>query len=215
MRNYDAELMLAPASDVATLVSLAPEADAIMTNWSTCRAPVIDAATKCKIISRLGIGLDYIDVAHATEHGIPVTNVPDYCLTEVAEHTLALLMALARKIRIFQADAKAGRYDLAAGLPLRRIEGQTLGIIGLGHIGRHVAAKSAALGLNVVATNRSHHEPLSGVKQMTLDELLNDERFCLPPCAAQREHAAADRRHGAGHDEAHGVPDQHVARRRN
>ncbi len=169
---YDAELVVAPATDTQTLISLAPDADAIMTNWVDVRAVVIDAATKCKIIARLGIGLDCIDVARATERGIPVTNLPDYCLTEVAEHTLAQLFALARKLHIFQADARAGRYDLAAGFPLRRIEGRTLGLVGLGHIGRLVAAKAAAVGLNVVATSRTRQEAIAGVSQVTLDELL-------------------------------------------
>ncbi|MGD9633112.1 MAG: C-terminal binding protein [Pirellulales bacterium] len=174
---YDAEIVVAPATDEATLASLAPSMDAIMTNWVDVRAPVIDAAKKCQIISRLGIGLDCIDVARATELRIPVTNVPDYCLIEVAEHSLALLMALARKIHIFQADARAGGYDLAAGFPLRRIEGRTLGIIGLGHIGRRVAAKAAALGLHVVAASRSNHEPVAGVTQVDLDELLRSSDF--------------------------------------
>jgi D-3-phosphoglycerate dehydrogenase len=174
---YDAEIVVAPATDEATLVSLAPDADAIMTNWVDVRAAVIDAAAKCKIISRLGIGLDCIDVQRATERGIPVTNVPDYCLIEVAEHTLALLMALARKLHIFQVDARAGRYDLSAGFPLRRIEGRTLGLIGFGHIGRLVATKATALGLNVRATSRARHEPIPGVKQVELDELLRTSDF--------------------------------------
>jgi len=174
---YDAEIVVAPATDEATLVSLAPKAEAIMTNWIDVRAPVIDAAAKCKIISRLGIGLDCIDVARATERGIPVTNVPDYCLIEVAEHTLALLMALARKLHIFQVDARAGRYDLAAGFPLRRIEGRTLGLVGFGHIGRLVAEKATALGLRVVATSRSQREPVSGVRYVDFDELLRTSDF--------------------------------------
>ena len=177
LADYDAELVVAPATDTATLVKLAPEADAIMTNWSDVRAPVIDAATKCKLIARLGIGLDCIDVRRATERGIPVTNVSDYCLTEVAEHTLALLLALARKIHIFQADARAGRYDLSAGLPLRRIEGQTLGIVGMGGIGRRVAEKAAALGLTVLATNRTHRRTPPHVRRVPLDELLSESDF--------------------------------------
>jgi len=177
LAEYDAELLVAPTSDSATLVRLAADADAIMTNWADVPAAVIDAAPNCRIISRLGIGLDNIDVGRATERGIPVTNVPDYCLTEVAEHTLALLLALARKLPTFDANARRGRYDLAAGLPLRRIEGQTLGIIGLGRIGCRVAEKALALGLRVIATSRSRREPLPGVAWATLDELLATSDF--------------------------------------
>src|SRR5262245_36188161 len=85
LAEYDAELVAAPRGDVDTLVPLAVDADAIMTCWGDVLTPVVEATTKCKIISRLGIGLDNIDVERATERGIPVTRVPDYCLTEVAE----------------------------------------------------------------------------------------------------------------------------------
>jgi D-3-phosphoglycerate dehydrogenase / 2-oxoglutarate reductase len=177
LAEYDAELVVAPATDEATLVRLAPEADAIMTNWVDVRAPVIDAAARCQIIARLGIGLDSIDVWRATERGIPVTNVPDYCLVEVAEHTLALVLALARKLHVFQADARAGRYDLSAGMPLMRIAGQTLGIVGLGRIGREVADRAAAFGLRVWATSRSHDHAPPHVRRVELDELLGGSDF--------------------------------------
>jgi D-3-phosphoglycerate dehydrogenase len=172
LAEYDAELVVSPSGDPAVLVKLAPDADAIMTNWVDVRAEVIAAATKCRIISRLGIGLDCIDVREATKRGIPVTNVPDYCLTEVAEHTLALLLALARKLHVFQRAAAAGRYDLSAGLPLRRIEGQTLGIVGIGRTGQRVAEKAAAFGLRIVATSRAPRTPPPGVESCDFDELL-------------------------------------------
>ena len=177
LAEYDAELVVAPNRDMATLINLARDADAIMSNWSDVPAELIDAAPRCRIIARLGIGLDNIDVRHATERGISVTNVPDYCLIEVAEHTLALLLALARKIGIFHANARAGHYDLAAGFPLRRIEGQTLGIIGLGQIGRRVAEKAQALGLNVIAFNRSQNEPPPGVTRADLNTVLSYSDF--------------------------------------
>ncbi|MEX2316707.1 MAG: C-terminal binding protein [Pirellulales bacterium] len=172
LAEYDAELIVSPSSDPNVLKQLAPDADAIMTNWVDVRAEVIDAATKCRIISRFGIGLDCVDVQQATQRGIPVTNVPDYCLIEVAEHTIALLLALARKLHVFHANARAGRYDLSAGFPLRRIEGQTLGIVGLGNTGRHVAAKATAIGLRVLATRRTRRGDVPGVAWVELDELL-------------------------------------------
>ncbi len=177
LAQYGAELVVAPDRELPTLVKLARDADAIMTNWSDVPAALIDAAVKCRIIARLGIGLDNIDVRHATQRGIPVTNVPDYCLIEVAEHTLALLLALARKIGVFHQNARAGRYDLAAGLPLRRIEGQTLGIVGLGQIGRRVAAKAQAFGLKLLATSRSRRDPMPGVAWADLNELLSQSDF--------------------------------------
>jgi D-3-phosphoglycerate dehydrogenase len=175
--EYDADLVVAPDRELPTLIGLARDADAIMTNWSDVPAALIDATQKCRIIARLGIGLDNIDVRRATERGIPVSNVPDYCLIEVAEHTLALLLALARKIGVFHQNARAGRYDLAAGLPLRRIEGQTLGIVGLGQIGRRVAAKAQALGMKLLATSRSRRDPMPGVTWAGLNELLTQSDF--------------------------------------
>jgi D-3-phosphoglycerate dehydrogenase len=177
LAQYDAELIVAPDRELTTLVALAAGADAIMTNWSDVPARLIDAATNCRIISRLGIGLDNIDVRHATRRGIPVTNVPDYCLIEVAEHTIALLLALARKIGVFHENARAGRYDLSAGFPLRRIEGQTLGIVGLGQIGRRVAAKAQALGLRILATSRSRRDPMPGAQWAELQEVLSKSDF--------------------------------------
>ena len=177
LSEYDAELVVAPDQELATLIDLAGEVDAIMTNWADVPAELIDAAPRCRIIARLGIGLDNIAVTHATERGIPVTNVPDYCLIEVAEHTLALLLALARKIGVFHANSRAGRYDLAAGLPLRRIEGQTLGIIGLGQIGRRVAEKGHAIGLKVIAFNRSQKQPPPGVALSDVRTVLSESDF--------------------------------------
>lgn len=190
LAEYDAELVVAPDRALATLIALAEGVDAIMTNWSEVPAELIDAAPRCRIIARLGIGLDNIDVRHASRRGIPVTNVPDYCLTEVAEHTLALLLALARKIGVFHANARAGRYDLAAGFPLRRIEGQTLGIIGLGQIGRRVAQKAQAFGLQVMVFNRSPKAPPPGVTLTDIHPLLSHSDFVSlhVPLTAETRH---------------------------
>ncbi len=155
LAEVDAELVVAPRQDVDTLAALAADADAIMTNWAKVPAQVISAAPKCKIVSRLGIGLDNIDVAEATRRKILVTNIPDYCLIEVAEHALALLLAQARKVAFFHQQTQNGEYKLQAGPTLRRIEGQTLGIVGLGNIGTRLAEKAAALGLHVLATTRT------------------------------------------------------------
>jgi D-3-phosphoglycerate dehydrogenase len=172
LADIDAELVVAPRQDVDTLTTLAVDVDAIMTNWAKVPKAVIDAAPKCRIVARLGIGLDNIDVAAATARRIVVTNVPDYCLVEVAEHALAILLALSRKVAFYHHATKNGRYELQAGPVLRRIEGQTLGIVGLGNIGRRLADKALGLGLNVLATSRSRPAAPQGVRYCDLDELL-------------------------------------------
>ena len=173
LATADCELVLPAASDVDSLCAAAADVDAIMTNWANVPQPVIAAAPKLQIVSRLGVGLDNIDVAFATSRGVIVTNVPDYCVIEVAEHTIALLMALARNVAWQHGETKAGRYDLTSGPPLARIEGQTLGLVGLGNIGRRVAAKAQGLGLKVLATTRTRRDPPAGVRLCELDELLS------------------------------------------
>lgn len=172
LADVGAELVVAPTSDAPTLASLASDVDAIMTNWAKVPASVIQAATRCRIVARLGIGLDNIDVAFCSERGILVTNVPDYCLIEVAEHALALILALGRKVAFYHALAQRGRYDLRAGLPIERMEGQTLGIIGLGAIGSVLARKAQGIGLNVIATGRAPRATPSAISWCRLDELL-------------------------------------------
>jgi D-3-phosphoglycerate dehydrogenase / 2-oxoglutarate reductase len=195
LAEIDADLVVAPAQDVATLMALAADADAIMTNWAKVPAPVIEAAPKCRIVARLGIGLDNIDVAAATSRRIVVTNVPDYCLIEVAEHALALLLGLARKVAFYHHETKSGRYALQAGPQLRRIEGQTLVIIGLGNIGRMVARKAQGLGLNVVATSRTQRGSVGGVAICPFDELLaaSDYVSLHLPLTAENRHLIGSR----------------------
>lgn len=177
LQEAGAEIVLPADSSEAALAAAAADCDAIMNNWVRVTAAVIDAAACCRIIARLGIGLDSIDVARATERGIPVTNVPDYCLVEVAEHALALLLACGRKVGWYHLESKQGRYDLKSGAELRRIEGQTLGIVGLGVIGRRLAEKAVALGLCVLAVSRTRRAPLPGVTNVELDQLLAESDY--------------------------------------
>lgn len=176
LAEIDAELVVAPNGEAATLQSLAADVDAIMTNWARVPAEVLEVAQKCRIVSRLGIGLDNIDVASATARGMLVTNIPDYCLIEVAEHTLALVLALGRKIAFYHRETKEGRYRLTDGPPLRRLAGQTLGIVGFGNIGRAVAARASAFGFRVLACRRQPSvrpaDAPAGVEFCSFDELL-------------------------------------------
>ncbi len=166
------KLVVAEKKDPPSLAQLARDCDAVLTNWVRVPAEVIEAATRCRIICRLGIGLDNIDVATATRLGIPVTNVPDYCLIEVAEHALALVFALGRKVAWYHDATKRGRYALQEGPTLRRMEGQTLGIVGLGNIGRKLAEKALGIGLRVIATSRSRRDVPPRVEIVELDDLL-------------------------------------------
>lgn len=170
------ELRIASDNREETLIREIGDAEAVFTCWAPTTARVIDAAPKLRHIARSGIGLDNIDVQHATHRGVLVTNVPDYCITEVAEHTLGLLFAMARKIGQCHLDTKGGRYSMVASQPYTRIAGKTLGVVGLGRIGSLVAKLAQGLGLQVLGNNRSGKAP-DGVRWAPLEVLLAESDF--------------------------------------
>jgi D-3-phosphoglycerate dehydrogenase / 2-oxoglutarate reductase len=168
-----AELVAAETGEEDELIGLAGECDAILTCWKRVTPAVLDAAPRCVVVGRYGVGLDNIAVDHATGLGIVVTNVPDFCVDEVSEHALALILALVRKVVPFAAQTRAGGWDNSALGPLHRLRGQTLGLVGAGRIGQATAAKAHAFGMDVIALTRSGRplpEPIEAVS--ALDELL-------------------------------------------
>lgn len=130
--------------------TLAVNADGLIVMYEEIRAPLIERLTKCRVISRTGIGVDNVDIQSATDHGIYVTNVPDYCIPEVADHTLALALALTRKIVDYTDAVKAGGWDVFAGRPIHRLVGQTWGLVGFGSIGQAVADRVRAHEMDIL-----------------------------------------------------------------
>lgn len=129
----------------------AADCDAILNTYAgPITAEAMEKMPNCKIIARYGIGVDTIDVKAATEMGIIVTNNPTYCIQEVAEHAMALLLACARKVAFFDRQVRDGKWDVMAGKPIGRLQGSTLGLIGFGNVAREVAVRAAAFGMNVV-----------------------------------------------------------------
>jgi D-3-phosphoglycerate dehydrogenase len=114
-------------------------------------ALLIAELSRCKIICRVGTGVDAIDIPAASSRGIWVTNVPDYSIDEVSTHAIALVLAQARNLFAHREAARAGDWRYLADTPLRRFAGQTLGVLGLGRIGRASARKGRGLGLEVIA----------------------------------------------------------------
>lgn len=113
-------------------------------------ADVMAKMPKCKIIARYGIGVDTIDLEAATAAGIIVTNNPTYCIEEVAEHTMALLLSAARKVTFYDRQVRAGTWAVPPGKPMFRLAGSTLGLVGFGNISRAVAVRAAAFGMKVL-----------------------------------------------------------------
>jgi D-3-phosphoglycerate dehydrogenase len=105
---------------------------------------------KCKIIARYGIGVDTIDLEAATRAGIIVTNNPTYCIEEVADHTMALLLTCARKTAFYDRTVRNGKWELPAGKPIASLSGGTLGLVGFGNIARRVAARAASFGMHIL-----------------------------------------------------------------
>ncbi|WP_106401471.1 C-terminal binding protein [Actinocorallia populi] len=147
----DAELLVARTGEREELRELAPAADAILTCWKTVDASVLDEAKRCVTIGRYGVGLDNIDVAHATALGMVVTNVPDFCGDEVADTTLLLILALARRLGPLSTDVRTDGWDnRAGGMPVR-LRGKKVLLVGLGGIARRVVTRVQALGMEVLA----------------------------------------------------------------
>ena len=144
--------------------------DAIMTCWADVSARAISLPPALRIVQRIGVGLDNIDVAAATARGAWVANVPDYCVGEVADHAVALLLDWARGTVSFDRAVKSGTWD-PSGARLRRVSDLAVGIIGYGRIGRATATRLKAFGCRLLAADRM---PIGdpGVEQRELDELL-------------------------------------------
>ena len=128
-------------------------------------------------IVRYGVGVDNIDLMAATERGIPVARIPDYCLDEVADHTLALVLAVERGIVALARDVEAGGWSFRAAGTVRRLSGRTFGLLGFGQVARRVAWRAAAFGYCVLA-----HDPAlsadeihaDGAEPRSLEALLGD-----------------------------------------
>jgi D-3-phosphoglycerate dehydrogenase len=161
---------VAETGEEAELVELAPAADAILTNWKRVPSEALDAAPRCLVVSRYGVGVDNIPVEHATGLGILVVNVPDFCVEEVSDHAFALLLACARRVVTFARATRAGTWDLAAGRGLPRLREQTLGLVGFGNIGRALVPKARGFGMRVLAyTPRLAPGPLGESVETTND----------------------------------------------
>jgi D-3-phosphoglycerate dehydrogenase len=139
-----AELRAGNDRHIAALKLLVADADAVITQFAPIHAEVISEMRRVKVIVRYGIGYDTVDVKAARERGIPVCNIPDYCIDEVADHTLAFILGVTRQVVPNTLYIRDGKWGLATPLDqLRTLRDQTVGIVGFGRIGREVAARLA------------------------------------------------------------------------
>ncbi|MCL6594337.1 MAG: C-terminal binding protein, partial [Alicyclobacillus sp.] len=148
-QKLNAQLVMGQCHHEAEVLSLTRDADAILTTFAPVTERVVSQLTRCKVIARYGVGVDNVAVDTATQRGIYVCNVPDYCVDEVSDHAMAMMLALARRIPQLHRDVQAGHWDYRPFRPFYRLLGRTLGLIGYGRIARAVAHKARAFGLRI------------------------------------------------------------------
>ncbi len=150
IQKINADLILEQTKgDEDRIMEATRDADALMVQHAQITRRVIENLEKCRIIARYGVGFDNVDTIAATECGVMVSNVPDYCIDEVSSHAISLLMQCSRKIVLLSNAIKAGQWAYKIAEPIYKLMGQNLGIVGLGRIGSAAARKGLGLGLKV------------------------------------------------------------------
>jgi D-3-phosphoglycerate dehydrogenase / 2-oxoglutarate reductase len=175
LSKIDADLRLASEPKPEAILQIAKDADAILTTYAKITADMIPQLTRCRIIGRFGIGVDNVDIPAATGKGIVVTRVPDYCLDEVSDHAMALLLAVVRKIPFLSARAHAGTWEMKAAVPIHRIRGTVLGLVAFGQIPQLMAPKAKSFGMRVVTYDPYVPQDVltkAGVERVEFDELV-------------------------------------------
>ena len=215
LARLDPEYRMANSAAAADILAVAHDADAILVTYAKLPGDLLRQLKNCKAIGRFGLGVDNIDLPAAKELGIAVNYVPDYCLREVSDHAMALLLALARKVPFANKLVQAGRWEVPPIVPLRRLEGQVLGLIGFGNIPRALAPKAKAFGLQV-ADLRSLRQPGRARRNRRRKRKLRRSAgalgFYLRACPAAAGDPRPDERQGLRQDEEGRLPRQHRAR---
>lgn len=162
------------------VIEVAEGADALLVQYAEITDAVFEALPDLRAVGRYGIGVDSVDLDAATAHGVPVVNVPDYCIEEVPTHTLALLLACVRKVPSYDRAIKGGEWDWTAGKPIRRLTGATLGLVGFGKLPRRLIELVEGFDLEVLVYDPyvdAAAVDAAGAKKVDLDELLDRSRY--------------------------------------
>jgi D-3-phosphoglycerate dehydrogenase / 2-oxoglutarate reductase len=156
------------------VIEAAKDADGLLNQYAPISRRVIESLPHLKVVSRYGIGVDTVDIPAATENGVIVANVTDYCLEEVSDHAAALILSAARKVVVLNQAVKNRNWNYNVGVPIFRLRGRTLGLVGFGNIPQVVAKKLGQFGLNIVAFDPFVSPEVAdslGVKLVSLEEL--------------------------------------------
>ena len=180
LARLDPEYRMAKSPSADDILAVARNADAVLVTYAKLPGELLRQLTRCRAIGRFGLGVDNIDLPAAKALGIAVNYVPDYCLREVSDHAMALLLALARKVTFSNKLVQSGRWEVPPIVPLRRLEGQVLGLVGFGNIPRTLAPKAKSFGFKVLAYDpyaASHTLAAAGVQGVSFDDLLARSDF--------------------------------------
>ena len=180
LEQYGIEMVVVQSRDEDALIAGCRDVEGVLNQYAQLSRRFIYSLPKCKVIARYGVGYDTIDVTAATERGIVVTNVPVYALEEVAEHAIALLMAVARKITNLDKSVKQGIWDFNVAKKAYMITGKTLGLVGFGNIARNVAKRAHGLGLRILAYDPYVEQDAMDklhARKVQLDDLLCEADF--------------------------------------
>lgn len=207
--NYDSErsqvkaiggeLHLAECKSAEDVAKATRDADGVLNRAAPVTASVIEAMGRCRVIARYGIGVDNVDVKAATKKGIVVANVPGYCVEEVTDHALALMLAAWRKVVSHDKAMRRGAWDISFRDPVYRLRGRTLGLLGLGAIARRLVEKVAGLGFRVIAFDPFVSADAArklGVTLVDLDTLFRESDLLSvhAPATAETRHIVSGER---------------------
>jgi len=177
-----AELVSVQVEEEEDLIRVCKDADGILNQYSLLTRRVLETLPRCKVIARYGVGVDSIDLRAATDLGIVVANVPDYCVDEVALQAVTMLLALIRQTVFFDQKIKSGHWDFRQGAPIHRIRAKTMGLVGCGRIGMEVARIVSALGMRVIVFDPYIQKAGGGIEWVDLDTLLKESDFISVHC---------------------------------
>jgi D-3-phosphoglycerate dehydrogenase len=183
VENAGFELIAAQSKTEDEVIEVAHDAAAVVAQYATISARVIAELRDCRVIARYGTGVDIVDVEAATRHNILVTNVPsDWCENEVADHAMALVLAVSRKTNVYDRATRRGIWRWQSGAPIHRLRGSVLGLLSFGAIARAIAARAVGFGLLVTA-----HDPYlsadeinaAGARAVSFDELVTESDYLV------------------------------------
>ena len=177
-----AELIWAQAKEEKEILRVCKDAEGLLNQYALMTRKVLEKLPQCKVIARYGVGIDSIDLHAATDLGIVVANVPDYCVQEVAIQAVTLLMALIRKIAFFDQRVRSGQWNFRQGMPINRIRGKTMGLVGCGKIGLELAKMISSMGVRVISFDPYLQKASGGIELVDLDTLLKESDFISIHC---------------------------------